>query len=498
MSTVLNQLKTLGIGLDGMSYVIECDDGSIVVIDGGMYGDAEGLLKYLKKITKKDVPTVDAWFITHNHADHTFCFMAMAEKHASEIRVKKVVVSFATEEFYANCQPETVPEMHRLIADVALFEGAEIVDPSAGDVFTFGSARFDILYTCKDLPIVNGGRGMRTNDTSTVFRLTAEGQTVLFLGDVEAAGNAVLIEKYGKALKSDVVQMAHHGELSSTAEFYRYVDPDIVLWPMGESQYYERLYSMTAAYEANLTLLTKLHVKDVFIAGMGNLRAELPLKPCVAPFRIEPMEESALGVPVRGIVHTDELPDIRNIFDPVWDKADSFEPANRLGKYDGAKALVDLLWNEKALALRVRVTSRNVLTPSDPGAVKANDCCNARLHFSELPVTDMRDRWEHEHFNAFRDLRLYPEIKDGMPQKYNNGDGFVSSYGELRADGFTVCALIPFKGERKRGDVIGLHTEINLNDAPGGARTAQLILAKGPYADLYRALPVGLISFSLD
>ena len=92
MKTVIHQLKTTGVPLDGMCYVIQCEDSSTVVIDGGMdNGDAELLLDFLKKLSGSDKPVIDAWFLTHAHPDHTYACMGMGARHAEEVTVKKIV-----------------------------------------------------------------------------------------------------------------------------------------------------------------------------------------------------------------------------------------------------------------------------------------------------------------------------------------------------------------------------------------------------------------------
>ena len=75
MSTVITQIRTTERRLDGMCYVIRCDNGSTLVVDGGMDdGEAELLIDFLKESSGTEIPVVDAGFFTHNHADHTFCF----------------------------------------------------------------------------------------------------------------------------------------------------------------------------------------------------------------------------------------------------------------------------------------------------------------------------------------------------------------------------------------------------------------------------------------
>ena len=50
MKTTLHQIKTLGAKIDGMCYIVQCDDGSTLVVDGGMPGgDGKILVDHLKK-----------------------------------------------------------------------------------------------------------------------------------------------------------------------------------------------------------------------------------------------------------------------------------------------------------------------------------------------------------------------------------------------------------------------------------------------------------------
>ena len=497
--TVLHQIKTRGHVLDGMSYVIECADGSLIAVDGGMpYGDAKILLDFLKKLTGSEKPVIDAWFFTHNHLDHTGAFFEMAENYADQLTVGKLVYRFLSEEFYANCEPPCAPELKRFIEDQKRFPGLEVVTPSAGDVYTYGDTKIEILYTAADLPVIDGGKGNVVNDTSLVFRVHAAGQTVLFLGDVEEAGDRVMIARYGKALKSDVVQLAHHGESSSTAEFYSYVDPDIVLWPMGEDSVKDRLYSLIVLYEANRSLLCGLHVKDTFIAGFGTCSLVLPIRPSVAPFFPGNAEELKNCTPTEGLKYCPGVTSV-SLSDPVWDKAGVQRVDFTKGK-TCVYALARLFWNENGIGVKAVVSGMGCQAPSDPNSFRSDNCCNVRLHFCELRLSGFeKNRWEDEHFNAFRDLRLYPEKKNVVPGgAFNNRPESFSSEGRPLPDGFEVCTFIPFRGERKKGDVVGVHIEVSFNTEPGAKREAMLTLARGFFSETYRATPYGLVWFRLE
>ena len=91
------------------------------------------------------------------------------------------------------------------------------------------------------------------NDGSLLFRVKGKEESMLFCADVGSAGGKTgkmqkrmtkyLVEEYGDALKSDYIQMAHHGFQGLNKEFYEKVDPkaaffDAPYWLMnGESEF---------------------------------------------------------------------------------------------------------------------------------------------------------------------------------------------------------------------------------------------------------------------
>jgi hypothetical protein len=67
------------------------------------------------------------------------------------------------------------------------------------------------------------------NDASLVFKVTAE-KTVLFLGDLGPQGGNVLMAESRELLKSDIVQMAHHGHMNCSMELYAEIAPSVCMW----------------------------------------------------------------------------------------------------------------------------------------------------------------------------------------------------------------------------------------------------------------------------
>ena len=69
------------------------------------------------------------------------------------------------------------------------------------------------------------------NNISMIFRLTVENQTVLFLGDSGVEQGNELLKMHGDNLKSDMVQMSHHGQNGVSKEVYEAINPSACLWP---------------------------------------------------------------------------------------------------------------------------------------------------------------------------------------------------------------------------------------------------------------------------
>jgi hypothetical protein len=68
------------------------------------------------------------------------------------------------------------------------------------------------------------------------MRAWVEGQSILFLNDLggfnsDRSSGARLVNTYGEKLKSDIVQMAHHGQKGSQKALYDLVDAKVHLWP---------------------------------------------------------------------------------------------------------------------------------------------------------------------------------------------------------------------------------------------------------------------------
>ena len=211
-----------------MCYVIKTREGKIIVIDSGNIGDGSYVLSFLKQVTGKTVPHVDAWFFTHLHGDHTNAFYTIATEYLDSITVDKFYYTFALDDEWYTSKGLSLGSVNNFRTAIAKFPNSQKITMVEGDRYVYDGFTFDVLLT------MNSGFAIPTNylnNTSTIIRMTAGAQTVLFLGDAGTEEGAFLLSKYGSALKSDFVQMAHHGQAGVEKDVYQAIAPTACLWP---------------------------------------------------------------------------------------------------------------------------------------------------------------------------------------------------------------------------------------------------------------------------
>ena len=284
-----------------MSYVIRTSKGKTIVIDGGWANlDSDNLFAYLQKVTGDSTPHVDAWFLTHPHTDHYGALVGIANNYASQITVDtfyhRMPTTAEINKYFYNDEPDTIiggcSKVYNAVKKLKNSQGGSTASVSLNTVhsgkcnssFDFDDVHIDILMTVEDVfwgcdNITTKYSGTKetasanyTNETiaqltadnlnnsSVVFRVTMGGKTILFMGDA-AQSAGIMLKRYHDAnkadnskyfsLKSDIVQIAHHGTNAVQKVVYQAIDPEIALWPTpkwcynapstaGVTQYYVR------------------------------------------------------------------------------------------------------------------------------------------------------------------------------------------------------------------------------------------------------------------
>ena len=204
-----------------MSYIIKTSNNKTIVIDGGIKTEAKTLKHYINEYGNK----VDYWFITHPHKDHVGAFIDIVEN--TDIEIKNIYYSVNSQEWYNENEPNRaneVEEFYKAIQNERIQNALKI--PQIGDDIKIGkNINIEILQTASPEITYNA-----INNSSMVFKIHVNDRTILMLGDIGTEASEKLINRYGKALKSDIVQMSHHGQSGATEEFYKLVQPEICLW----------------------------------------------------------------------------------------------------------------------------------------------------------------------------------------------------------------------------------------------------------------------------
>ena len=253
----------LGKGAVGMGYIVTLEDGSFIIFDGGMMGDSaqehvqiyDILLKQYQKIYGENtMPTANqpiriaAWVITHSHADHYVVPRKVLQVYGKNYNLKLdyLIGNFAAPgSIYPVYNSDTgkmgeagvIEEMLTTVSTPFKF-----IKAHSGQKYYFANVEMEVLMTYDDHnpnPVVN------TNDTNTIVRFScsskdapsADPYTMVWLGDANQRQSRYLCAMYGDYLESDLVQLAHHGNVGSESDLYDTIKAAVVLFPNSVEAY---------------------------------------------------------------------------------------------------------------------------------------------------------------------------------------------------------------------------------------------------------------------
>lgn len=207
------------------SFILE-SNGTLLVVDGGFPSEAPYMYEYLKELGGH----VATWFITHFHDDHFGCFLTILQEHP-DITVDKVCFNFPSDKFILKYEPKQSCRMSeewlRIFRETVASRSLPCITATCGDVYEYdrGNVKVRVLRTYNE-------SFAYINNSSTVFRFEVDGKSILFLGDLGVEGGRELLEIADpEMIKSDFVQMAHHGQGGVDEECYKAIKPSYYLWP---------------------------------------------------------------------------------------------------------------------------------------------------------------------------------------------------------------------------------------------------------------------------
>ena len=224
-ATGVGELWMLGstTGAQNLSIVIKSPHGKLIVVDGGWEEDATKLSELIQQQGGK----VDAWLITHPHEDHVGALCAILNDNARKIKIDKIYCSLATPDWYRQVSPTGAGIADKLLsAFTKLPVGTVTNNIGRGTEIDIDDVNIRVLNN-RGVYTYNG-----VNNSSIVYKIRVSGQSILILGDLAYDGGKDLIRTCTAAeLKSDIVQMAHHGQQGVDQDVYALIAPTTCLWP---------------------------------------------------------------------------------------------------------------------------------------------------------------------------------------------------------------------------------------------------------------------------
>ncbi len=207
-----------------MGYILKTKNNKIIVIDGGTIDDTENLVEQINKHGGK----VDAWFLTHLHDDHLGAFSNIAND--EQIQIEKIYCSFNDYSWYEENEPARA-EFSKQILEILKQDNIKdkVEEVSLNQNINIDDLKIEILGIKNPEITENAG-----NEQSMVIKFDTRKTTFLVLGDTGVKSSEKLLNTQKEKLKSDIVQMAHHGQNGATKELYEQINPTICMWPTPE------------------------------------------------------------------------------------------------------------------------------------------------------------------------------------------------------------------------------------------------------------------------
>lgn len=217
----------------GDSILLILPDGKNVLLDTGSQPAGPHIVKYLKD---HQIKHINHLISTHPHDDHIGGIFNIASE-------------FEIDNFYDNGSSNFSSIFYAEYLNLVRSNKAKYNILQAGDSFTFGDTRIDILNPL--LPPTGN-----LNEDSVVVKLVFGRINILLSGDLGNQGEKRLI-KAGTELASQILKTGHHGDRrSSSDDFLDAVKPEAAIISVGSINEYGQPHK---------EILDRLHKKGINI-----------------------------------------------------------------------------------------------------------------------------------------------------------------------------------------------------------------------------------------
>lgn len=259
----------------GMFYAVRCEDGSFFLIDSAHQNsvyDHVRIHDFLRSLTPEGQKIkIAGWFFSHAHQDHIVKFMDFIRSDFNDYEIEALYYNFPDPDGKSSeyWKPDDRVTMREFVALMNERKDLKKITLHTGDVFNINELKFSVLVTYEDIfPM----EIERFNDTSVVLMMETAGQKVFFPGDAGELESDFLVEHYGDGLKSDILQLSHHGFRGGTVALYEKVNAPVVLISTSQVNLEKNIQRDTTSFAIN-------NAKEVYVAGNGTVKLDLPYEP---------------------------------------------------------------------------------------------------------------------------------------------------------------------------------------------------------------------------
>ena len=258
----------------GMCLIIQCSDGSFIVVDSGHYlqfNDNDRIYNFMRERTPAGQKVVvSGWFVTHAHSDHISKLFDFIRYNRYDVEIEAIYSNLISNDYAS--EEWGVEEKGLAEKFFSLLERCEDIRKvklHSGQRFYVRDLCFDVLCTHED---VYPQTVKEYNDSSLVVMMTVENSKVFIPGDASGLESKILVDRLGKSLECDVVQISHHGHRGLLSDCYELLCGKLALFPITQIKF-DEAYPNVPANKVAIDL-----ADEYYVSSNGTIVVPLPYK----------------------------------------------------------------------------------------------------------------------------------------------------------------------------------------------------------------------------